>query len=128
MYSDTVQLAVEESPGNYYVFGTLTYTIQSDGRHVYIFDIDPSRYDTAVLLSGDDMFPGFEKDNGWVQRHDKEIPFIYERTFNPKRIDLEEMLKPWGMSVDNYSKWELIKKTRGAHIRDKWRAIPDLSK
>ena len=123
VYKDTLSLAVERPDGSYYFFGTLTYTIQSDGRHVYIFDVDPDRYETAVQLSGDSMFPGFEKDNGWIQRHDKEIPFIYERTFNPKRHDLEEVLKPWGLTKETYSKWELIKRTRGAHIRDKWRAL-----
>ena len=125
VYKDSVSLAVERTEGNYYVFGTLTYTIQSDGRHVYIFDVDPDKYETAVQLSGDSMFPGFEKDNGWVQRHDKEIPFIYERTFNPKRADLEEVLAPWGMTRKTYSKWELLKRTHGAHIRDKWRVLPN---
>ena len=123
VYKDTLTLAVEQTDGSYYAFGTLTYTIQSDGRHVYIFDIDPGRYDTAVELSGDSMFPGFEKDNGWIQRHDKEIPFIYERTYNAKRCDLEEVLKPWGLTRETYSKWELLKRTNGAHIRDKWRVI-----
>ena len=127
IYEDTVSLAVEREDGSYYTFGTLTYTIQSDGRHVYIFDIDPDRYETAVRLSGDSMFPGFEKDNGWVQRHDKEIPFIYERTYNPKRPDLEELLLQWGLTKKTYSKWELLKRTRGAHIRDKWRVVPYLA-
>ena len=124
IYEDTLVLAVEQQENNYYSFGTLTYTIQSDGRHVYIISIDPDRYDIALQLSGDSMFPGFEKDHGWVQRHDKEIPFIYERTYNAKRCDLEEMLKPWGLTPKTYNKWELLKKTRGAHIRDKWRVLP----
>ena len=124
VYEDSVSLAVECPNGSYYIFGILTYTIQSDGRHVYIFDIDPEKYDTAVQLSGDSMFPGFDKDNGWIQRHDKEIPFIYERTYSHKRSDLDEMLAPWEMTGETYSKWELIKRTKGTHIRDKWRALP----
>ena len=124
IYEDTVSLAVEREDGSYFTFGTLAYTIQSDGRHVYIFNIDPERYETAVGLSGDSMFPGFEKDNGWVQRHDKEIPFIYERTYNAKRPDLDELLLQWGLTKKTYSKWELLKRTHGAHIRDKWRVVP----
>ena len=124
LYSDTVRLAVETEPENYYVFGALTYNIQSDGRRVYIFDVDAKKFPIALELSGDDMFPGFDPANGWVQRHDKEISFIYERTFDPKRRDLAEALRPWGMSPDKYSKWDLLKKTKGIHIRDKWRALP----
>ena len=123
VYSDTMTLAVEIELEKYFTFGTLSYTIQSDGRHVYIFDVDKEKYDHALYLSGYSMFPGFDKENGWYQRHDKEIPFIYERTYNPKRSDLREMLKYWGMTPENYSKWELLKRTKGAHIRDKWRIL-----
>ena len=70
------------------------------------------------------MFPGFDESYGWVQRHDREIPFIYERTYNPKRQDLREMLEPWGLTPENYSKWELLKRTKGIHFRDKWRVLP----
>ena len=124
VYKDSVSLAVENPDGSYYVFGTLTYTIQSDGRYVYIFDIAPDKYEKAVQLSGDSMFPGFEKEHGWVQRHDKEIPFVYERAYNSKRSDLDEMIRPWGLTRETYSKWELVKRTRGAHIRDRWRVLP----
>ena len=124
LHSDTLTLAVEISKDNYFTFGTLTYTIQSDGRHVYVFDIDPTKFPEALNLAGEDMFPGFNVDNGWCQRHDKEIPFIYERTFNPKRSDLAEVLKPWGLAPDKYTKWELLKVTKGVH-RDKWRVLVD---
>jgi hypothetical protein len=119
-----MQLAVETSPDRYYVFGTLTYNVQSDGRRVYVFDVDAKKFPTALELSGDEMLPGFDPENGWVQRHDKEISFVYERTFNPKRQDLAERLLPWGMTPDKYSKWELLKRTKGLHYRDKWRVLP----
>jgi len=118
-----VKLAVEHTVGEYFVFGQLTYTIQSDGRHVYIFDVDPEKFDEALALAGEEMFPGFDPDNGWVQRHDKEIPFLYERTYNYKRPDLADVLKPWGMSVDTYNKWKLLKITKGVHLRDRWRVL-----
>lgn len=124
MYQDSMHLAVEKGAGDYYVFGTLSYTIQSDGRHVYIFDIDPEKFPEALRLSGDEMLPGFDVDNGWYQRHDKEISFIYERTYHRKRSDLAERLKPWGMCPETYTKWELLKRTKGAHFRDKWRVLP----
>jgi len=122
--SDTVQLAVEAGPGDYYIFGTLSYNIQSDGRRVYVFDVDASKFPTALALSGDEMFPGFDPANGWVQRHDKEISYVYERTYHPKRPDLADVLRPWGMTPETYTKWDLLKKTNGAHIRDKWRVLP----
>ena len=119
LYSDTLQLAVEIEPDEYYIFGSLTFTIQSDGRQVYIFDVDPEKYPIALQLSGDEMLPGFDPANGWVQRHDKEISFVYERTYHPKRQDLAEVLKHWDMTPEKYSKWELLKKTKGLHYRDK---------
>jgi hypothetical protein len=121
--SETVNLAVEVKPDDFFIFGKLTYNIQKDGRHVYVIDIEPDKFDKALELSGDEMFPGFDPGNGWVQRHDKEISFIYERTYNPKRCDLAEVLKPWGMTPETYTKWDLLKKTKGIHIRDKWRVI-----
>ena len=124
LHSDTLTLAVEVSKDNYFTFGTLTYTIQSDGRHVYIFDIDETKFSKALELAGEEMFPGFDVDNGWYQRHDKEISFIYERTFHPKREDLAEVLEPWGLTPEGYSKWELLKVTKGAH-RDKWRVLAE---
>ena len=123
LHSDTLTLAVELGGGEYYEFGTLTYTIQSDGRRVYIFDIDPERFPEALRLAESEMFPGFDPENGWYQRHDKEISFVYERTFHPKREDLAEMLEPWGMAAERYSRWELLKITKGLHL-DKWRALP----
>jgi len=124
LITDTMMLAVEVAMDDYFVFGTLTYDIQSDGRHVYIFDVDADKFPQALELSGESMFPGFDPNNGWVQRHDKEIPFIYERTYNYKRQDLAEVLKHWGMTPETYSKWNLLKATKGQHIRDKWRVLP----
>jgi len=122
--SETVRLAVETGPSQYYAFGTLTYDLQSDGRRVYTFNVDAERFPAALALSGDEMFPGFDPANGWVQRHDKEISFLYERTYDPKRQDLKEVLLPWGMAPEGYSRWELLKKTKGIHYRDKWRILP----
>lgn len=122
--SDTVRLAVETGQDQYYTFGTLSYNIQSDGRRVYVFDVDAAKFPKALELSGDEMFPGFDPAYGWHQRHDKEISFIYERTYSSKRQDLAEMLLPWGMTPENYSKWELLKRTKGVHYRDKWRVLP----
>ena len=122
LHSETLSLAVEISEDDYFYFGTLSYTIQSDGRRVYIFDIDSEKFPQALKLAGEEMFPGFDVDNGWYQRHDKEIPFVYERPYHPKREDLAEMLAPWGMTPKTYSRWELLKVTKGIH-RDKWRAI-----
>ena len=122
VYSDTLILAVEYSKDKYYTFGTLTLTLQSDGRDVYIFDVDPNKFPEALKLSGHEMLPGFDPENGWRQRHDKEISFIYERTFHPKRSDLAEVLKPWGMTPDEYSRWGLLKVTKGIHL-DKWRVL-----
>jgi len=123
VHSDTLNLAVELSENDYFIFGTLTLTLQSDGRDVYIFDVDPCKFAEALKLSNQEMLPGFDPENGWYQRHDKEISFIYERTFHPKRSDLEEMLEPWGMTPKDYSRWDLLKVTKGIHL-DKWRVIP----
>ena len=123
LHSERLDLAVELTGGGYFTFGALTYTIQSDGRHVYILDVDECRFPEALRLAGEEMFPGFDPDNGWHQRHDKEIPFIHERTYNPKREDLAKMLEPWGMTPDKYSRWEFLKATKGVH-RDKWRVLP----
>ena len=122
VHSDTLILAVECGEEDYFNFGTLTLTLQSDGRDVYIFDIDPDKYYKALELSGHEMLPGFDPDNGWYQRHDKEISFIYERTFHPKRSDLAIVLEPWGMTPENYSRWDLLKVTKGIHL-DKWRVL-----
>ena len=124
LYSDSVNLAVEVNNGEYFKFGSLTFTIQSDGRYVYIFDIDEPKYRKAQVLAGDESFPGFNESHGWYQRHDKEVSFVYERTYHPKREDLKEMLEPWGMTPDDYSKWELLKRTKGVG-RDKWRVLPE---
>ncbi len=69
--------------------------------------------------------PGFNPKYGWLQRHDKEIAFVYERTFHPSRPDLEEVLAPWGMSAGQYNKWEFLKLSKGLHFRDKWRVTQD---
>lgn len=123
IYCDKVSLAVELVDGGYFNFGTLIFTLQSDGRRVYIIEIDENRYDEALTLADEEMFPGFDVNNGWCQRHDKEIPFVYERTYDPKREDLDDMLRPWGMVPEKYSRWELLKITKGLH-RDKWRILP----
>ena len=123
LHSDKLALAVEVSQNDYFVFGSLTYTVQSDGRYVYIFDIDEEKYRKALVLAKEESFPGFDESHGWKQRHDKEIAFVYERTYHPKRTDLNEMLKPWGMTGENYSKWELLKRTKGAGP-GKWRVLP----
>ena len=52
VYSDTLYLAVESGEDDYFAFGTLTLTLQSDGRDVYIFDIDPDKFSRALGLSG----------------------------------------------------------------------------
>jgi len=90
---------------------------------VYIFDIDPDKFAEALKLSNQEMLPGFDPENGWYQRHDKEISFIYERTFHPKRSDLAEVLEPWGITTEDYSRWDLLKVTKGVHL-DKWRVLP----
>ncbi|MCL1988636.1 MAG: hypothetical protein FWG64_11825 [Firmicutes bacterium] len=122
LHAETLTLAVEKDDGDYYRFGTLTWTIQSDGRQVYIIQIDEDKYPTALSLAKSEMFPGFNPKHGWYQRHDKLIPFIYERTYDPKRQDLEEMLIPWGMSKKDYTRWNCLKITKGIH-RDKWRCL-----
>ena len=123
LHSESLTLAVEVSDNEYFHFGSLTYTVQSDGRYVYLFDIDEEKYRKALVLAGQESFPGFDESHGWKQRHDKEIAFIYERTYHPKREDLRERLEPWGMSREDYSKWELLKRTKGAGP-DKWRVLP----
>ena len=123
LHSDSVALAVELSENNYFEFGSLTFQVQSDGRFVYIFDINEVKYKEALAMAQEESFPGFDESHGWYQRHDKEIAFIYERTYHPKREDLREMLMPWGMNPEDYSKWELLKRTKGAG-RDKWRILP----
>ena len=126
LHSDSLTLAVEVSDGEYFEFGSLTYTVQSDGRYVYIFDVDESKYRQAQAIAGGNSFPGFDESHGWCQRHDKEIAFVYERTYHPRREDLAEMLLPWGMTTENYSKWELLKRTKGAG-HDKWRVLAKTS-
>ena len=122
VFSDTLFIGVITEKGIYQC-GTLTYTIQSDGRHIYEFDIDPDRHKQALEISGHQMIPGFDPEFGWKQRHDREMQFIYERTFHPKREDLEAQLKPWGIKKEDYSKWELLKVTRGVYL-DKFRVTP----
>ena len=123
VFKDTVNLAVEQNDGEYFIFGRLSYIIESNGKHIYFLDVDSSRYEQALKLAGAYMFPGFDPENGWRQRHDKEIQFIYERTFNPKRSDLRERLIPWNIDPRDYNKWEFLKISKGVYL-DKWRVLP----
>jgi len=121
---DTLYIGALQDDGKIYRFGTLSLVSESDGRTIYEYDFDKDRFEKALAISGDNMLPGFNPEHGWKQRHDKEIAFIYERTFHSKRPDLEECLAPWGVKPKDYNTWEFIKITRGLHWRDKWRVTP----
>ena len=124
LHSETLTLAVELANCDYFTFGTLTRNIQSDGRTVYVFDVDPDKYYKALELANTEILIGFNPDNGWIQRHDKEIALLYERTYHPKRSDLDELLEPYGMTKQTYSKWELLKRTKAWSSSSKIRVLP----
>ena len=121
---DTLYIGVQTETGIYRM-GTLSLVLESNGTTVYEFDIDPTRHKKALELAGCHMLPSFDPDYGWKQRHVKEIQFIYDRTYHPGRPELEELLKPWGLTPKTYTKWELMKRTRGLY-RDKFRVTPDV--
>ena len=121
---DTLYIGALQDDGMIYRFGTLSLVCESDGRTIYEYDFDKERFESALEIAGENMLPGFNPEHGYFQRHDKEISFVYERTFHRKREDLEECLAPWGMHAKDYNPWELIKRTRGLHFRDKWRVTP----
>jgi len=122
---DTMYIGTKTDKGIYRM-GTLSFVLESNGTTIYEFDIDPKRHAEALRLAGSFMLPSFDPDYGWKQRHVKEIQFIYDRTYHPRRPDLEELLKPWGLTPKTYTKWELLKRTRGEY-RDKFRVTPDIS-
>jgi len=121
---DTLYIGALQENGKIFRFGTLSLVIEEGGRTIYEYDFEKERYEKALSIAEELMLPGFDPEYGWKQRHNKEISFIYERTFHPKRPDLEDALKPWGIHAKDYNKWEFIKLTRGLHWRDKWRCTP----
>jgi hypothetical protein len=125
-FKDTLYIGPQTDKGIFRL-GTLSLVITSNGKHCYEFDIDESRYEQALKLSESNMLPGFDPMHGWKQRHDKEIYFVYERTFHPGRPDLDEILKPYGMKASEYNKWAFLKLTGGL-FGDKWRVTQDFSK
>jgi len=118
---DTVWVGLRTDDGKLFSIGTLSLLLEDPGRTIYEFDINPERYYKALEMSGHPMLPGFDPQFGWKQRHDKEIYFIYQRTFSSRRPDLEEKLEPWGLHAKGYSKWELLKRAGGACMFDEWR-------
>ena len=125
VFSDTVYIGAQ-TPEGIFQCGTLTYLIRSNGQHIYQWDIDPDLHDIMLQKAGKSMIPSFDPDYGWTQRHDKEIQFIYERCFHPSHEQLEEMLAPWGMSKKDYTKWNFLKRSRGAY-HDKLRVTSEIS-
>jgi hypothetical protein len=99
---------------------------ESSGKALYEFDIDEVRYKIAERITTC-MIPGFDPEYGWLQRHDKEMQFIYERTFNKRRLDLEEVLKPFGMKAKGYNKWDFLKVSGGKYFLDNWELAIDES-
>jgi hypothetical protein len=106
--------------GKIFRIGTFSLLLESNGKHIYEFDIDEERYNKAMSMT-DRIIPGFSPKNGWKQRHDKEMQFVYERTFHPQRQDLDDILKPYGISANKYNKWDFLKKSKGKCYQDDWR-------
>lgn len=123
---DTLFMCVETTEGLYY-YGNLSLVKFKGKQMMYEYDFDPVRFEKAIELSGDPMLPGFDPEYGWKQYHDKEISFVYERTLHTRRADLHERLAEWGIVTPIYSKWELLKVTKGIHFRDKWRCTADIN-
>lgn len=126
VYRDTLYMCVKTENGLYY-YGNLS-NVKFEGKNaMYEYDFDEERFYKAVELSGDPMLPGFDPQFGWKQYHDKEISFVYERTFHPRRADLNERLAEFGIVTPFYSKWEFLKVSKGIHFRDKWRCTADIT-
>jgi hypothetical protein len=117
-----IGLAVD---GKIFRIGTFSLLLESNGKHIYEFDIDEERYSRAMTLT-DRIIPGFDPEYGWKQRHDKEMQFVYERTFHPQRQDLDEMLEPYGLTAKEYNKWNFMKKSKGKCYQDDWRLTDDI--
>jgi hypothetical protein len=125
---DTLYIGLRTSKGLFRI-GTFSLLIERRDagiKKIYEFDIDEMRYKQACQMT-DKIIPGFDPDYGWKQRHDKEMQFVYERTFHPKRVDLEEVLKPFGMRAAEYDKWQFLKKSKGVGIQDDWGLTDDIN-
>jgi hypothetical protein len=110
--------------GKIFRIGTFSLLVESSGKTIYEFDIDEERYNKAMTMT-DRIIPGFDPQYGWKQRHDKEMQFVYERTFHPQRQDLDEILKPFNMEAKDYNKWEFLKQSKGKCYQDDW-ALTDV--